>query len=299
MRAFKACCSLAVLLLFTSSAAAQTRQKDPEETVVSDLVVTAPTQGPAWWKVSKGDSVVWIIGLPDVSVVKDTDWDEAVFRRRVRGAKAFLASPQAMVEFPNSPQVLDIPRQARVAVTAAEIGFNPDNYWPTGLGAVMRLRQSFQQTYAITLRVEERMVALARRAGTPIVRHDQPTITLREEDLLLDDPEILTCVDAVLDEVETPVEAYRANAQHWAQGRAFDFLAGPRGAWPKCLNRMMPGTSRRVIEDQTAAIAAALQTPGKAVAAASIRLLVAEDGVIERLRAQGFTVADPSKPLSE
>jgi hypothetical protein len=299
MRPLKGCAALALLLLIASSAAAQPRQKDPEETVVSDLVVTAPTEGPAWWKVSKGDSVVWIIGLPDVSVVQGTDWDTAAFQRRVRGAKAFLASPYAIVEFRTAPQVLDIPHQARIAVTAAEIGFNPDTYWPANLGAVMKLRQSFQQTHRLTLKVEERMIVLAGRARTPIKRYDEPPIVLQPEDLSVDDPEILVCIDAALDEVETPVEAYKANAENWAQGRAFDFLAGPRGAWPKCLNRMMPGTSRRVIKVQTDAIAEALKTPGKTVAAASIRLLVAEDGIIQRLRAQGFTVADPAKPLTE
>ena len=52
-----------------------------------------------------------------------------------------------------------------------------------------------------------------------------------------------------------------------------------------------------MIADQTADIAKALQSPGKTVAAAQIRLLVAEDGIIQSLSAQGFTISDPTKPL--
>jgi hypothetical protein len=257
------------MLLVAASAAAQPTQRDPEETVVADLVVTAPTQGPAWWKVSRGDSVVWIIGLPDVALAQGTDWDIGAFRRRVRGAKAFLASPYSRVDFPTSREALDLPRQARLAEAATKTGFNldylmldPRGIQPAGLGTVMKLRQHFQQTRDLTLRVEGRMIAEAESARTPVERHDLRPIKLARRNVSLKDPEILTCVDAIFEEVETPVEAYRANAQHWAQGRALNFLAGPRGAWPKCLNRMMPGTSRRIIEIQTVAIAKALRMRG-------------------------------------
>ena len=38
---------------------------------------------------------------------------------------------------------------------------------------------------------------------------------------------------------------------------------------------------------------------GSVVAVAVVSHLVARDGILERLRAQGFIIADPSKPLEE
>ena len=54
-----------------------------------------------------------------------------------------------------------------------------------------------------------------------------------------------------------------------------------------------------VIETQTAQISEALQTPGKIVAVVPMRQLLAEEGVLQRLRAQGFTVSDPGAHLTE
>ena len=83
-------------LLFATNGFAQTSPiavDDPESTIVSELVITAPTPGPAWWRVSKGPSVVWIIGLPAAATPRKMAWDKRPLERRLDGAKALLMPP--------------------------------------------------------------------------------------------------------------------------------------------------------------------------------------------------------------
>ena len=60
-----------------------------QDTVVSDLVVVAPASGPAWWKVSKGDASVWILGLQPMTPTGMT-WDQSTLQRRLKGARLML-----------------------------------------------------------------------------------------------------------------------------------------------------------------------------------------------------------------
>lgn len=103
----------------------------------------------------------------------------------------------------------------------------------------------------------------------------------------------------MLFEIETDPEVFQQQGNYWARGRVNRVLEGPRGSLPVCMNRMLPGYSRRLIETQTAQISEALKTPGKVVAVVPMRQLLAEEGVLQRLRAEGYTVSDPGPHLNE
>jgi hypothetical protein len=49
-------------------------------------------------------------------------------------------------------------------------------------------------------------------------------------------------------------------------------------------------------DDAVKAIGSALKTPGKAVAVIELRSLLAQDGVLDQLRAKGFKVTTPGDP---
>ena len=53
-----------LLAPLTTSTAQDASTIDLGDTVVRELTIVAPDVGPAWWKVSKGDATVWILGLP-------------------------------------------------------------------------------------------------------------------------------------------------------------------------------------------------------------------------------------------
>jgi hypothetical protein len=63
--------------------------QEPTGTVVAELVVVAPASGPAWWKVSKGDASVWILGLP-LNTPEELRWDKSTLERRLKGARLIV-----------------------------------------------------------------------------------------------------------------------------------------------------------------------------------------------------------------
>ena len=272
---------------------------DPEASFVKDLVVTAPTGGPAWWKVSKGRSVVWIIALPPSNVPRNLSWDKSVLKRRMRGARMLLMPPEGRARFEGSWRTpLADPIPSRVAEAAGKLGVPQGRYLPATVPRVFALRDYYFRANRLAFPIDSQVVAEANLRRVKVVRPLPTDIALTADMLDSKDPEVQTCVTALLTEVETDPQTLRNTAALWAQGRVANVIATPRSAWTYCINRIFPGYSRRAIEAQAKAIAAALDAPGKSVAVAPLRLLVAEDGILQRLQAQGYTIADPARPLS-
>jgi hypothetical protein len=67
--------------------------------------------------------------------------------------------------------------------------------------------------------------------------------------------------------------------------------------YERCLATISGGRTydEKTKADEAAAIAAALKRPGHAIALVPLRPLLAQNGVLERLRAQGFTVKTPGE----
>ena len=67
--------------------------------------------------------------------------------------------------------------------------------------------------------------------------------------------------------------------------------------YERCLAVITGGRSydERTKADEAAAIANALKTPGHAIALVPLRPLLAQNGVLDRLIAQGFTVKTPGE----
>ncbi|NEX95071.1 TraB/GumN family protein, partial [Caulobacter sp. 17J65-9] len=85
-------------------------------------------------------------------------------------------------------------------------------------------------------------------------------------------------------------------AEGWARGDVAAAIGAPRRS-DRCLLLLSGGVElrKRALNDQTAAIANALNTPGHAVAVVPLRRLLAEDGVIAALKARGFKVISPGE----
>ena len=140
---------------------------------------------------------------------------------------------------------------------------------------------------------------IARRAKVSAVTPPVYEFTWEPAALAPEHPQANRCLRAVLAEVSTPPERYREAAARWAKGDVRGMLeAMPPTIEPEC-GYLWPGYTERTIAFQTALIAQALDRPGKVVAVAYVGHLVSKDGILERLRAQGFTIHDPAKPLEE
>uniref|UniRef100_UPI00286C0CAE TraB/GumN family protein n=1 Tax=Phenylobacterium sp. TaxID=1871053 RepID=UPI00286C0CAE len=102
------------------------------------------------------------------------------------------------------------------------------------------------------------------------------------------------CLEDALEEIEAgPGGARRAGAA-WADGDVRGALNQERG-YDRCL-AALPGAlnlDARFKAEQVAAIERALAKPGHAVAVVQLRPLLSQGGVLDRLRAKGFTVKTP------
>lgn len=144
---------------------------------------------------------------------------------------------------------------------------------------------------------EGAVTATAKRLGVPQVRPATFSMgSLKIGDLAPARPEAAACYDALLDATEVPVERYRVAAEGWARGDLAAAVSAPRDPFAICENRIFnQGASRRAIEAQVAAIEDALAKPGKAVTVAPLRMLLADEGVLERLAAKGYDIICPTQ----
>lgn len=270
-------------------------KRDPESAIVSDLVVRPVVAGPAWWRVSSAGSVVYIIGMPGSTVPSGLKWDRRAFDRRLKGANVFITAITWPVgklrEIPaQSPFDIQLGPELKARFDAAigKIGQPRSRYEQDGLlRATDRLAEDYRSSgHLITAEPFRTMRQAARSAHVPLDDY----VYNAKLDLLDDQIDPEPCFAGVLSAIEAGPEPNRRAAIAWARGDVAGALAAPRGdRWWRCT-----GGPWLAIENHTARIESALKVPGHAVAAITLHSLLAENGVIERLKADGFEVVDPA-----
>lgn len=276
--------------------------RDPEATVVADLIVVARTGGPAWWKVSKGDSVVWILGLPPAPTPVGLKWDKAALERRLKGARLAIMPATDWSGFPDGAQNLPVlapPVARKVEAAAALLGEPFQANEQATVASVVYLRRAYYRFYHLNQDVSPAVVTAVKRAHVPMIAPPENRYYWTPADVDPKDPRMAGCIDGILKDVVVNPALYQEAADAWAAGDVPATLAvAPRGAGWVC-QHLFPGQWQRALAFHMDALETALNTPGKVVAAYHIPLLVAEDGILARLRASGYTVSDPSRPLTE
>jgi hypothetical protein len=102
------------------------------------------------------------------------------------------------------------------------------------------------------------------------------------------------CLDAGLKQAENGLATVRETAEQWAEGQVREVVSAERG-YQRCL-ASTPWIARQLRDgqdDAVGAITSALKKPGKSVAVIELRSLLTQGGVLDRLRAKGFTVTAP------
>ena len=104
------------------------------------------------------------------------------------------------------------------------------------------------------------------------------------------------CFEEVLAQAEAGPGVTLAAAQAWAVGDVEGALHNER-TYERCLASISGGRAydERTKADEAAAIAGALRQPGHAIVLVPLRPLLAQGGVLDRLRGQGFTVKTPGE----
>lgn len=285
---------LATALILVGPALAQT--DDPEATVVEELIVRPSVAGPAWWRVSDADSVVHILGAPP-AVTQKLAWDRSALLRRLEGANGLITPPDVRFGFPkvaNAPLEGGLPPalRRRFARARDKLGQGPEQYDGfTPITAAFILLSEFQNSGVLSedfLYDEVKDTALEKRVRHLLTYADFPPVRGRDK------ASELACLEGVLDQVDAGVEPPRAVAEGWARGDLQAALAAER-AYDRCVLALDGGADflRRLQEMEADAIAKALERPGHTVAILPLRPLVTAGGVLERLKARGFTVENP------
>ncbi|MDB5439346.1 MAG: hypothetical protein JWM33_1773, partial [Caulobacteraceae bacterium] len=107
--------------------------------LVSPLVVVAATPGPPWWKVTRGEAVLWILGTPPAisGPPRALKWNTSVLRRRLTGAKAFLGPvvlPTTVGGEPRSPVAIQADCSALPPAIRATVNANDPSTYCSGSG---------------------------------------------------------------------------------------------------------------------------------------------------------------------
>jgi uncharacterized protein YbaP (TraB family) len=302
----------ALLCAWAGAANAQPLQRgaDPEAAIADELVVRGRLPGPAWWTVQKGDATVWILGVPD-GLPKGMDWNDRVLAARLDGAAALILPPGVRIsplkalgffiahggQFKaRAPLEQRLPPDLARRFAAARQGLGKDAgryaQWRP-LVAGMILDTDVRAAARMQLdQPRDRIRALGRKAHVREQRiADYDLTPLLKVVGQMSDQAHLDCMGDALDQAEAGPEGFRAASRAWADGDVRGALQVQRGS-DRCLAALPQVAellSRRQAET-AAAIQQDLAAPGHVVAVVELRSLLAKDGVLERLRAQGLEV---------
>jgi hypothetical protein len=303
--------TFAAALVLATPALAQVID-DPEANVVEELVVSAKLPGPAWWRISDGDTTIYLLGVLQ-ALPEGQGWDTSVLERRLTGASALILPPQGKAGLRDIPAALalrgklksDTPLDVAVAGLApklararAVLGKTPDAYrqW-SPLGAGVMMAGDYRKVVKLETAEPERTIGrLARKHRVKVrVAATYKAMPLIKTAVRGHSAEAgRVCLEGVLDEVNAGAGAARAAARAWAEGDVRGAIGGPRN-FQRCLLGLpgMADLERRGTQHEVEALSAAMKTPGHAVAVYGVRGLVATGGVLDQMRARGFVVSTP------
>ncbi|MBS0361268.1 MAG: TraB/GumN family protein [Proteobacteria bacterium] len=292
--------------------AARPDPNDPDSVIVEELVVTARLPGPAWWTVSNGSSTVYVLGSPSLAP-KRMAWDRAVFERRLAGANEVILPFQdvhvtitglfgAAFNFMRLKgggpfeATLDPATQARFVAVREKLGQPAKRYdTKNALAAGLLLATDYRDKNSLTTTDPTKLIKLlAQRAHVPVAQKAYSIGPLMGAVIRTPPAAARGCFDAVLAQAEAGPGVTQAATRAWAVGDVRAALGNER-TFERCM-ALVPGAAAfdaKTKADQVADIEHALKKPGHAIAVVPLRPLLAQGGVLDQLRAKGFTVTTP------
>lgn len=306
-----------VLILTTPSAFAQTAAPvDDANAIVDELVVTARYPGPAYWRVSDADSEVWILGIPD-RIPANLAWDKTRTSNILKGANSLILPSVAtaklgevikfalknLKQFSNDDartleQVLPPSVAEHYRQLPAE--FRRDNllkstFRPVFAGFALEAKAIKVGDWNTA---ETDIVSLAKKAGVKTRRASEtPALPLATAIMSMSEADQAQCFEAFVTDVDHRITTIAPIATAWANGQTAEMLHHTRSSSVgDCLYSVsdIKKQGELVLQTEIKTIKAALDQPGKTVMVANIRPLVARNGILARLKAEGLTVRTPA-----
>ena len=303
-------------LAFTATVHAQT--PEPQEwSDVTEVVVRVKVAGPAMWKLTRGQSNVWVLGTL-AETPENLTWDTTRLKRLLKGARYVIVpgfSRGGSVagrrwlkgsELPTGTYLDDLvsaPDYARFEKAVARTpGLRASDYtYKIPMRAGMELfSDTLAQNHIRRYAVMRQVTALAANAGVESrIAYTVNADTLSDQWLKLDAEANRTCFNTFLDGIDYNLTVLPGLAQAWAQGDVKTALSQYRDSAILTCNLSTPEWGQQYdalfIGGMTTAIEEALKTPGKSLAVVPFSDLLRKDGVLDRLRAAGVVVTSPAQ----
>lgn len=284
---------------------------------VEIVVVTPDHPGPALWHIAKGGSEVWIVATV-TPAPKNLEWDKTEIGSLLKGANALLLPPSASVgvfeglwfymwhmdrlELPDGTTLestLAEPLRGRFVKARGLAHQDEDRYakYLPAVGALI-LESDYLKAIEFSNREPQKTIeALASRAGVPAhVVATYPAMGVIDDVPKLSPAANKACVEYALADIDTLSAHGRAAAEAWAVGNLDGIKANfSETRLDACLSESATYVTlrERAIRDESGAIAAALNKPGKTVAVIPMGFFLRKGGVLDHLRAAGLTVQGP------
>jgi hypothetical protein len=285
---------------------------------VETVIVTANATGPAVWHATKDGADVAILGivepLPDNFV-----WNTKPLQAILGGARRVLLPPQVRMgifsgvwfyltesDLLHPPHgqtlwdVLDPGVAAELARACAFLHEPKDRYGDNSpILAAMRLGSDFRHVDDLTTHEPEDAIAALARARRVDVRRIATYGLIPSGEELLKLPPAMTgkCIEAAMQDIDFQSRHVQAAANAWAIGDAGGMMANwSPSHYYECLVRLSPHATAldaRSIGDTVASINEALAGGGRTIAVVNIGVLLRQGGVLDRLKAEGVSIAGP------
>lgn len=281
---------------------------------------TIHANGPAMWRLKKGDAEVWILGtmafMPEGFL-----WDSSHLAETVTGADEVLLSPRAGLGFSGLIEmgwfflthwgVLSMPDdrklepslppelRARFVQAREQLG-KPARRYEDSSPVVAAFLLAGDTMEALRLKEEPAETVVEKIARDKHVRlrriAEYDTADLRKEILALDAERAHVCLANAVDDHDTLRQNVLPAARAWASG---DIAALKTHYTTLLLDRCLSQSpsyqeiNRRSVDESIRTIRAALSKRGKTVLLFDFIWLLRVRGVVEELKSEGVTVDGP------
>ncbi len=315
MRAI-ALAAFAVLMPLASAAQAPPDEQDWSQGIET-VVVTAHRPGPLMWTVRKGDATVYLLGTVD-PLPRNLAWDDTQLRAVLADARQLLLPAGASVGIAEglwflawhshdiylpdeTPMESTLPDGLRKRFVALREALHQDADRYAGLRvplAALRIESDFLKAHDLVVdEPADSITRIARRLGVrarPVAEYE--ALPLLRQLPTLSKAENEACMNDALDDMDRLGPNAAGAAQAWAAGDLETLKAHYSDArFQSCL-QSMPGSAalfKRAVNDSVGAVNEALAVPGKTVMLVSIGQLLKKEGILDRLAAQGLSIAVP------
>jgi hypothetical protein len=310
---------LSAALLVSTAAPALAQSSPPVDdpnAIVEELVVTARYPGPAFWRVADADSEVWIMAVP-YYIPEKMAWDKTRTEQVLKGANGLILPSAVGVGFGEAvrfaikyrkqftnegnrtldqilpTQVIERYEQLPKAYQTADLKTSTVRPIFAGLSVAARARKTGRW-----IEPHSDIVTLAKKAKVKIRRASVTSaLPIAKAIMTMPDAEQSQCFDGFINSVDRSIKTVGPVATAWAEGRTAEFLGGTTttGA-DQCIYSIgeVSNMREKAYQAEIKTIKTALDQPGKTLMITGVRPLVAQNGILARLKDQGFTVRTPA-----